>query len=92
MLNLKFKKLRSKTGSMVKANKNFQALIYDADHYLTNQNLVMFLKNNKKTFNFQVVDKYVKLFEKIEIPNAETENIIPRRRSLRRLLKKNNFF
>ena len=74
---------------MVNANKNFQALIYDSQHYLTNQNLVMFLKNNKKTFNFQSVDKYVKLFEKIEIPNPEAENIIPRRRSLRRLTKKN---
>ena len=48
----------------------------------------MFLKNNKKSFNFKTVDRYVKLLEKVEVPNAEAENIIPRRRSLRRLAKK----
>ena len=87
-MNLKLKKLSSKTGNLINVNKNFQALIYDSQHYLTNQNLVMFLKNNKKTFNFKPIDKYVKLLEKIDVPEPDAENIIPRRRSIRRLAKK----
>ena len=88
-MNLKLKKLSSKSGNLINANKNFQAMIYDSQHYLTNQNLIMFLKNNKKTFNFKPIDKYVKLLEKIDVPDPDAENIISSRRSIRRLAKKN---
>jgi len=67
--------------------KNIEALIYDADNYLTNQNLGMFLKKNSEGFIFRPMNKYVKLYESVIVPDPEVENIVPRRRAIRRILK-----
>jgi len=84
---LKIKKLKTKNNKPVKVMKNIEALIYDADNYITNQNLGMFSRKNNVGFLFKPMDKYVKLFEKIDLPEPETENIIPRRRAVRKILK-----
>jgi len=84
---MKIKKLKSKNSKPIKVAKNLEALIYDADNYLTNQNLGLFLKKNSDGFLFRPMDKYIKLFERIELPEPETENIIPRRRAIRKILK-----
>ena len=87
MLNLKIKKLKSKNNKSIKVLKNLEAIIYDADNYLTNQNLGMFLKRHGEGFVFQPMDKYVKIYEKVDIPDPEVENIIPRKRAVRKVLK-----
>ena len=85
---MKIKKLTT-TSHPIKLLKNLEALIYDSEHYLTNQNLGLFIKKDKKTFKFQPIDKYIKLFEKVDMPEPLTENIIPRRRALKKLIIKN---
>lgn len=84
---MKIKKLKSKNSRPIKVSKNLEALIYDADNYLTNQNLGLFLKRSGDGFLFKPMDKYVKLFERIDLPEPEAENIIPRRRAVRKILK-----
>lgn len=84
---MKIKKLKSKNSKPIKIMKNLEALIYDADNYLTNQNLGMFLKRNSEGFVFRPMNKYIKLYESIIVPEPEVENIIPRKRAIRRILK-----
>ncbi len=84
---MKIKKLKTSNNKAVKLGKNLEALIYDVDNYLTNQNLGLFMKKNSDGFVFRPMNKYVKLYEKTVMPQPEVENIIPRRRAIRRIIK-----
>lgn len=79
--------MKSNTNKPVKIGKNLEALIYDAENYLTNQNLGLFLKKQSDGFIFRPMNKYIKLYEKTDIPDPEIENIIPRRRALKKISK-----
>jgi len=67
--------------------KNLEALIYDAENYLTNQNLGLYLKKDSEGFIFRPMNKYVKLYEKTDMPEPEVENIVPRKRALKKIIK-----
>lgn len=84
---MKIKKLKNKHNEPIKILKNMEALVYDSQHYLANQCLGMFLHKNNKSFSFKPMDKYVKILEKIDVPDPVVENIIPRRRAVRKVLK-----
>ncbi len=79
--------MKSTNNKAVKIGKNLEALIYDAENYLTNQNLGLFMKKNSDGFVFRPMNKYVKFYEKTEMPEPEVENIIPRKRALRKIIK-----
>lgn len=67
--------------------KNLEGLIYDSENYLTNQNLGLFMKKDCDGLVFRPMNKYVKIYEKTDMPDPEVENIIPRKRALRKLIK-----
>ncbi len=64
--------------------KNYNGLTYDSTHPVSRQ--VIALLPEKEKFTFKTMDRYVKLFENIDIINPKCENIIPRRLSIKKRL------
>jgi hypothetical protein len=78
-----------KSGKITNFVGNFRGINFDGTHPITTQTLGMFNKKNKKSFIFKRMDRYVKIFEDIELASPKVENIIPRRLVLKKTLNYN---
>ena len=71
-------------GKIIRMLKNYNGISFDSSHPITRQIISIFPK--KKSFIFRSMDRYVKLFENVELTNPKSENIIPRRLSIKKRL------
>ncbi len=81
------------SGKITKLTQNYEGISFDSSHPIPKQTLGLFMKKNKRSFIFKSMDKYVKVFERIEMPDPTVESIIPRRiikKSLGKRKKKSN--
>jgi hypothetical protein len=76
------------SGKISKLTGNFHGINFDSTHPIPKQTLGLFMKKNKNSFIFRQMDKYVKVFEHIEMPTPNTESIIPRRIKIKNSLGK----
>ncbi len=67
------------SGKITKLTGNYHGINFDSSHPIPKQSLGLFMKKDKKSFLFKPMDKYVKVFEHIEMPDPSLECIIPRR-------------
>lgn len=67
------------SGKITKLTQNYEGISFDSSHPIPKQTLGLFMKKNKRSFIFKSMDKYVKVFERIEMPDPTVESIIPRR-------------
>ena len=75
---MNIKKFR-KNGKKIKLINNYKGLCYDKNDPITTQSLVeSFLKNEKKLI-FKPTDRYIKVFESLELFEPDTDNIIKRK-------------
>jgi hypothetical protein len=63
----------------MRINGDYHGIGFDSTHPIPSQTLSMFYKRNKKSLMFKKIDRYVKVFEHVDIPAPTTESIIPRR-------------
>lgn len=84
---MKIRNFSNTNGKINKILNNYYGISYDASHAIPKQTLAMFPNKNKK-YKFKNFDRYVKLFEHVEVPNPDTDSIIPRRLIIKKTLGK----
>ena len=72
------KKFR-KNGKKIKLINNYKGLCYDKTDPITTQSLVLFNAKNEKKLIFKPTDRYIKVFESLELFEPDTDNIIKRK-------------
>ena len=72
------KKFR-KNGKKIKLINNYKGLCYDQTDPITTQSLVVFNEKNEKRLIFKPTDRYIKVFESLELFEPDTDNIIKRK-------------
>jgi hypothetical protein len=75
-------------GKITRLASNYQGICFDSSHPLPLQTLSLFQKKDKKSFLFKPFDRYVKVFEQVDIPVPTYENVIPRRLKIKNSLSK----
>jgi hypothetical protein len=75
-------------GKITRLAGNYHGICFDSSHPLPTQTLSLFQKKDKKSFLFKRFDRYVKVFENVEIPLPTSQNVIPRRLQIRKSLSK----
>ena len=58
---------------------NYKGLCYDKNDPITTQSLVVFDGKNEKKLIFKPTDRYIKVFESLELFEPDTDNIIKRK-------------
>lgn len=86
MKNLKIRKFGN--GKISRMLENYNGVCFDESYPLTKQLLGVFMKNDKTNLAFKSFDRYVKIFENINMPTPQSENIIKRRLSIKTSLGK----
>jgi hypothetical protein len=76
------------SGKISKLTQNYEGISFDSSHPIPKQTLGIFMRKNKRSFIFRSMDKYVKVFERIEMPDPTIESIIPRRIIIKKSLGK----
>ena len=66
-------------GKMTRLTNIYHGISFDSTHPIPRQTLSMFMKRDRKSFIFNPMDRYVKVFENIEVPLPTPENVVPRR-------------
>ncbi len=75
---MNIKKFR-KNGKKIKLINNYKGLCYDQTDPITTQSLVVFNEKNEKRLIFKPTDRYIKVFESLELFEPDTDNIIKRK-------------
>ena len=75
---MNIKKFR-KNGKKIKLINNYKGLCYDQTDPITRQSLVIFNEKNEKRLIFKPIDRYIKVFESLELFEPDTNNIIKRK-------------
>ncbi len=75
-------------GKITRLASNYQGICFDSTHPLPLQTLGVFQKKDKKSFLFKKFDRYVKVFEQVDVPLPTYENVISRRLKIKKSLSK----
>jgi hypothetical protein len=75
-------------GKITRLAGNYQGICFDSTHPLPSQSFCVLQKKDKKSFLFKKFDRYVKVFEQVDIPIPTYENVIPRRLQIKKSLSK----
>ena len=67
------------SGKITKLTQNYEGISFDSSHPIPKQTLGLFTRKNKRSLTFRQMDRYVKVFERIDLPETTVESIIPRR-------------
>ncbi len=76
------------SGKITKLTQNYEGISFDSSHPIPKQTLGLFMRKNKRSFIFRHMDRYVKVFERIDLPETTVESIIPRRILIKKSLGK----
>lgn len=75
-------------GKITRLTGGYQGICFDSTHPIPRQTLSMFMKKDKKSFIFRPMDRYVKVFESVDMPVPTPESVIPRRLAIKKSVGK----
>lgn len=67
-----------KNGKSMKLINNYKCLCYDRNDPISRQSLIVFNENNQKRLIFKPTDRYIKIYESLELLEPNIDNIITR--------------
>lgn len=75
---IRLKKLGG-NGKIIRISNEYKGICHDRTHPIPRQTITTSLKKDKSSFYFKSFDRYVKIFEDIDLPTAASDNVVPRR-------------
>ncbi len=75
-------------GKISKLTGDYQGICFNSSNPIPRQTLGIFETKDRKSFRFKAMDKYVKVFEHIDLPHPTPENVIPRRLIIKKAIGK----
>jgi hypothetical protein len=82
---MKIKKLGERKN--IRLLEHYNGLAFDDTHVMSRQGVAA-LKSDNDEFQFKTIDRYVKIYERVEALSPNVEFIIPRRLTIKKRLPK----